>query len=489
MYRTRLTKTLYLLLFGILLALFTAFGPSRVAEAEPMPTTEVQVSCTGGAVHVAGLISQSMEWSPTCASVYILDQQVAVADGTTLTLLPGTVVKSLAADLVVLPGGSVVAAGTPAQHVIFTSIHDDAVAGDTGGDGAASSPKAGDWAGLVQRQTEDHKGGSIRLSYAKVNYASSGVTVVTDGVSISNSQFDHEANAAVLASNFTGSASGWYKSNKASDTPVAGVLLLGETNLTKNTVINNGSSWAVVVSVPGSESHVRVRSGATLTVAGNAVVKFGDVAANIVVDPGARFTGTGTENARVTFTSAFDNSIGAPAGTRFTDSPKAGDWAGIRVLSSGLVLRGVHIRYASTAFDLPQISSATLSGMSISSSVVGLRVPLGFVSYRGSFSSTPSSVVACDWLSTCAVDAAYVTWDGERGPHRGLTSLVCGAVTVSPWYPDKSKDRTFRVQNCSGAIDPGSALTAAASDFAARTVALSEQCLSGVVAALSLIHI
>ena len=84
-----------------------------------------------------------------------------VPAGVTLTLAAGTVIKANScAQLAVY--GSLVADGTAADPVVFTSYADDSVGGDTNADGSVSSPAAGDWSGIYAQ------GGSLSLDHAKV---------------------------------------------------------------------------------------------------------------------------------------------------------------------------------------------------------------------------------------------------------------------------------------------------------------------------------
>ncbi len=92
----------------------------------------------------SGTLSASEDWLG--AWTYHVTGELSIPAGVTLTIDPGAVVKfGSGVGIDVLPGGTLIADGTVAQPIIFTSIKDDANGGDTNGDGSATSPAAGDW--------------------------------------------------------------------------------------------------------------------------------------------------------------------------------------------------------------------------------------------------------------------------------------------------------------------------------------------------------
>jgi RHS repeat-associated protein len=95
-----------------------------------------------------GTLAASETWSGS--QVNNVTGNIVVPSGVTLTIQPGSIVKLNAnTGITVQAGGSLVANGTVAQPIYFTSIKDDSVGGDTNGDGAATSPAAGDWGTIL----------------------------------------------------------------------------------------------------------------------------------------------------------------------------------------------------------------------------------------------------------------------------------------------------------------------------------------------------
>ena len=127
------------------------------------------VELTQGTVKADVTLTADHPWVVATNS-YVRYGTVAVAEGVTLTLAPGTVVKFASSSsggsggLELMPGARLVAAGTAAAKVYLTSTLDDSVGGDT--DGEAVDPAGKGWRGIGLRDRS-----SVELAYTVVRYS------------------------------------------------------------------------------------------------------------------------------------------------------------------------------------------------------------------------------------------------------------------------------------------------------------------------------
>ena len=105
-----------------------------------------------GQVDVTGDISSDVTW--TSNNIYVLKSRVIVKNGATLTIQPGTIIKgdegaeADAKPLVIAKGAKIMAQGTAANPIIFTSILDNIKQGEKVGTNLTESNR-GLWAGLI----------------------------------------------------------------------------------------------------------------------------------------------------------------------------------------------------------------------------------------------------------------------------------------------------------------------------------------------------
>ncbi len=133
--------------------------------------------------------------------------KVSVLEGATLTFQAGTIVKMMGSlDVYGLDVyGALVMQGNASNPVIFTSLKDDSVGGDTNNDGNASAPAPGDW-GLIMLESADSSAliqyATIRYGTGYPNYSYNGMLYVQDGsLTIQNSTIAASETAGIDISN------------------------------------------------------------------------------------------------------------------------------------------------------------------------------------------------------------------------------------------------------------------------------------------------
>lgn len=136
----------------------TAAKAGYVSATKTSATASVPAAPT---VSITGDITADTTWAPTVPTVYVVTKPITVKTGATLTVRGRAIVK-FRDDAALVVAGALVAQGSAAVPIPFTSVHDDSVGGDT--DGTMTAPGR-DWDGI--RVTN---GGTITLDRARVSY-------------------------------------------------------------------------------------------------------------------------------------------------------------------------------------------------------------------------------------------------------------------------------------------------------------------------------
>jgi hypothetical protein len=181
----------------------TAYAGSVVLNGNPPKITFKKNTASGNATNafgVRGLITSDLTWENTNSIpllVHGVDRDLIVGTGATLTLSPGTIMKfgvgvwsGMLHDLIVK--GSLIAEGTTAAPIVFTSVADDSSGGDTNNDGSDTSPISGDW-GCILFASGSHG----RASNATMKYGGSIGYIGTD-IGIYNGGMVHSLSSDVV---------------------------------------------------------------------------------------------------------------------------------------------------------------------------------------------------------------------------------------------------------------------------------------------------
>ena len=234
-----------------------------------------ETSSSTPTISISGVISSDVTWSSD-EGVYILENAVTVSASTTLTIMPGTIIKARhggAGSLII--EGNLVATGTAESKIYFTSLLDDAIGGDTDATGTTTGAMK-DWVGIYFKP-----GSSGNLDYVTVRYA--GYIGVGSNSGIDNDGGTVEIRNSIITDNYLRGINSHSGSVMVSDSIIEnnfyGLFGYGGEMSVQNSVIRNNSGAGL--DAIGIE---------TITLIGNSFFNNGKTAR---VDAGAIFTHSG----------------------------------------------------------------------------------------------------------------------------------------------------------------------------------------------------
>lgn len=294
---------------------------------------------------------------------------------------------------------------------------------------------------------------------------------------------------------------GTVPTGKTWTTSSASDAILNFTSVTVDGTVSMGADTSAVVSADVAS----VQVNGTVNIDDGVLIKvngYSGAGDAFTINDGGNFTVTGTSMSPVLFTSLKDDSAGGDFGNDGSTSGVAGNYGSITKVKDGGTVSIDHIEARYGGYLLYQdggeltVTNAELHHAGIGYGATGGESDLEGVdlhdiedglyvggdtqvTFRGTIDGVSNKAVeACNWNADCKVDAAYSRWGSDDGPFPSSGKLVCGSVTVSPWYTTSSTDtRTlFETRNCDNSPTPEEVLADEIADFQARTAAMSLDC-------------
>ena len=298
-------------------------------------------TCNYTVVNVTTNVTTPTTWE-SC-KIYVVDN-ISVTN--TLTIEPGAIVKMKSgARLTTNTGGTIIAQGTAADPVIFTSYKDDASGGDTNGDGPGTQPQAKDWHSVLINGDN----GSV-FKHCKFMYggsAQSVLTLSTRSATVENSTFAHNFGGQPLfkgALDASEAASGTIIRNNIFYANVMPLHINNNYSLDASNTFHNPADqgqknthngiWVSGAQSPGNFNwaetevpyvvHFGLNFGSIFTIAPGVIIKNMEDS-RIQLSSNAKLLAEGTSAQPIVFTSYTDDTYGGDTnadGTATTPAPR-----------------------------------------------------------------------------------------------------------------------------------------------------------------------
>lgn len=133
-----------------------------------------------------GKIISNKRW--TSDTPYVIGGPITIEKDATLTIKEGTIIKFDSFGYYlgqIIVNGTILAKGTKKEAIIFTSIHDDSVGGDSKNDGGKKAPSPRNWSGIKLNEESTNN----ILHHVVIKYAGKGVEIHSESVSIRRTTF------------------------------------------------------------------------------------------------------------------------------------------------------------------------------------------------------------------------------------------------------------------------------------------------------------
>ncbi len=310
----------------------------------------------------SGTITSDISWNDP-EVVYTFDDDIVVADGATLAIDAGQVVKVtwFPQRPQMIVNGALQSEGTESSPVIFTTVDDDSVGGDTINDGDGD-PSGRYWGGF------ELTGPANEISWTEIRYAGLGRDASVDaalalnggGLELRDSLILQSAmhgmriegsDPLIQRTTFIDNNDAAISMDLSSNPTILGDSPLDATGNRYNGVLIDGGTatedlnWTNPDAAYVVDNPIIIPEGRTLSVGAGQVIKFRHHDAELIVN--GTLEVVGAAGGKAIFTDLFDDGAGGDTnGDGTATQSAAGNWSGITLTGSANTIDHAEIRYA-----------------------------------------------------------------------------------------------------------------------------------------------